>query len=223
MIGSSVFDENVLRRLSDGGVIVVLVIDRAGDAVSVARALLDGGVTSMELTLRTPAALDALKEIRRHVPEMLAGVGTILTVDQVAEVAGAGASFGVAPGMNRKVVEAAITAGLSFAPGVVTPSDIEQALECGCRFIKFFPAEPSGGLTYLRSMAAPYEHLRLQFVPLGGVNLSNMRSYLEDPLIAAIGGSWIAPRKLIQDCQWAKITENARLAMEIVKQTKAAR
>ena len=198
-------------------IIAVLVVDDAEVAVPLAEALLAGGVRIMELTLRTEAALDALGRIVTGVPEMTAGVGTILTPEQVRRAHGAGAAFGVAPGVNPRVLEAAREAGWSFAPGVVTPSDIEQALEFDCRLLKFFPAEPAGGLKYLQSMAAPYAHLKLGYVPLGGVSPANLGAYIGDPLITAVGGSWLAPRDVIARKDWAVITQNAREACRIIE------
>ena len=145
---------------------------------------------------------------------MLAGIGTILTTGQVDEVVGAGAAFGVAPGLNRKVVEYAQSKGLPFGPGIVTPSDIEQGIELGCRTLKFFPAETAGGLSHLKNMAAPYQHLNIDFIPLGGLNTTNMRDYLASPLISAIGGSWIAKRELIAAQDWNQIEANAREARQ---------
>jgi 2-dehydro-3-deoxyphosphogluconate aldolase/(4S)-4-hydroxy-2-oxoglutarate aldolase len=206
------------EQIGKSRVIAVLVIDRVEDAVPLAKALIDGGVNAMELTLRTDAAIDSLRAIIAEVPEMIAGIGTILTVNQLKEVCLAGAAFGVAPGVNRKVIEEARSLGLPFMPGVVTPSDVEKALEYDLRILKFFPAEPSGGLAYLKSMNAPYAHLNLQYIPLGGVNLQNMRSYLEDPIILAIGGSWLADRQLIQKQDWKTITENARRASQVASE-----
>lgn len=211
------FDKQVLQRIREAGVIAVLVVDEAKDAVPLAQSLLDGGVKIMELTLRTPAALDALRAIREHVPGMMAGIGTILTPQQVQDVADAGASFGVAPGTNPNVMKAAMDSGLSFAPGVATPSDIETALELECRVLKFFPAEPSGGIPYLKSMAGPYKHLGLTFMPLGGINAHNMSSYLETDMVPAVGGSWLAKRDVIRNHEWQTITENAREAMQIIR------
>ena len=205
----------VFSRLNAACVVAVLVIDRAEDAVPVAEALLAGGVTAMELTLRTPAALDALREVKRSVPQMLVGIGTVLRPDQVAQVIDAGGEFGVAPGMNPRVVEAALTAGLPFAPGICTPSDIEHALEFDRRLLKFFPAEPSGGLTYLRSIAAPYAHLGLKFMPLGGLTVANMADYLREPSVGGIGGSWLAPREVIRARDWPRITTAAREAIAV--------
>lgn len=208
--------EAIFSDLETTGVLAVLVVDDASDAVPLAEALLEGGVSAMELTLRTDAAMDALVAIRQAVPDMVVGIGTILTTDQVKQVAEAGAAFGVAPGVNPKVVESARDCNLPFAPGVATPTDIELALSLGCRRLKFFPAEPSGGLPYLRSVAAPYNHLGLKYVPLGGVSLKNMAEYLGDPLIAAVGGSWLAPRGAIAEKDWTQIKENAREARNVV-------
>ncbi len=206
------------QRIWRSGVVAVLVVDRVEDAVPLASALLDGGVDIMELTLRTPAAIDALRAVKANVPQMLAGVGTILTVDQVHQVVNAGAAFGVAPGTNANVVRAAQAAGLPFMPGIVTPSDIEQALECDCRELKFFPAEPSGGLSYLKNIAAPYAHLNVRYIPLGGLTLANARNYLEDPQVLAVGGSWIAKREQIERREWETIAKNAREIRTLVDQ-----
>ena len=149
---------------------------------------------------------------------MIVGAGTDLWPEQVRQVAEAGAAFAVAPGMNPRVVQAAQAAGLPFMPGVVTPSDIEQALECGCRELKFFPAEPSGGLNYLKNIAAPYAHLNVRYIPLGGLSPANAGSYLEDSQVLAVGGSWIAKREMIQAGNWAAITKNAAEARALVKQ-----
>lgn len=207
------FHQTLADKVSAARVVAVLIVDDANDAVPLARALLSGGVDVMELTLRTPAALDALRAIRRDVPEMTAGIGTILSVDQLHAAREAGAAFGVSPGCNPRLLAAARDAGFSFAPGIATPTDIEVAIEQGCRLLKFFPAEQLGGLPYLRAMAAPYAHLGLRYIPLGGVTAANAGSYLYDPLIAAIGGSWIAPREAIKANDWASIASNARAAV----------
>ena len=214
------FDSSLAGRIEECGIVAVLVVDRVDDAVPLARALLQGGVSVMELTLRTPAAIDALKAIKADVPEMLSGVGTILTTEQLEKTVEAGAAFGVAPGLNPRILAAARAAGLPFAPGILTPSDIELAVEHGCKLLKFFPAEPSGGLAYLKAMSAPYAHLGLRFVPLGGLNAKNMASYLADPAIAALGGSWLAPRELIKAGDWGKISGLAAEAIQIIKSTR---
>ena len=214
MMSRPLFDPSLADQISAARVVAVLVVDDAPDAVPLARALLAGGVEVMELTLRTPAALDALRAIRREVPEMTAGIGTILTVDQLHAAQAAGAAFGVSPGCNPRLLAAARGAGFSFGPGVATPGDIEAALEHGAQLLKFFPAEQLGGLPYLRAMAAPYAHLGLRYLPLGGLTAANAGHYLGDPLIAAIGGSWIAPREAIKARDWPTIEANARAACQ---------
>ena len=211
------FSEQSLARLEKTGVIAVLTIDDAQNAVPVADALLAGGVDIMELTLRTPAALEAVKLVKENRPEMLAGVGTILTEDQVYLAKEAGADFGVAPGLNPTILQKAQEIDLPFAPGIVTPSEIERAIELGCRELKFFPAEPSGGLKYLKSMAAPYKHLGLRYMPLGGVSQANLEDYIASDLILALGGSWIAPRDLIANHDWNEISARAVAATQVVR------
>ncbi|MGF1450632.1 MAG: bifunctional 4-hydroxy-2-oxoglutarate aldolase/2-dehydro-3-deoxy-phosphogluconate aldolase [Opitutales bacterium] len=212
---SLAWPEPLEKRVASGGLIAVLTVDDAGDAVPLARALLDGGVDAMELTLRTPVALEALRRIVAEVPEMGAGVGTILTPDQADAAKAAGAAFGVSPGVNPRVLARCAEIGLPFAPGIVTPSDIEAALEHGCRILKFFPCEPSGGLPYLTSMVAPYRHLGVRFIPLGGVGPANLATYLDHPDILAVGGSWLAKPAVIEQRDWPAVTTAAREAREI--------
>jgi 2-dehydro-3-deoxyphosphogluconate aldolase/(4S)-4-hydroxy-2-oxoglutarate aldolase len=198
-------------------VVAVLIIDNATDAVPLAESLVAGGVKSIELTLRTDAAIDAIGAIKKGVPEINVGAGTVVFPEQVPMVVDAGADFAVAPGCSPAVVEAAFKVGLPFAPGVATPSDIEAALPLGFRVLKFYPAEAMGGLRYLTAMAAPYNHLKVRFVPLGGVKPENLQNYLRSPLIDAVGGSWIAKRDLILAHEWRMIEENARSAAELAR------
>ena len=208
VIEQQAMSPEIIQKIDKAGVIAVLVIDELKHAVPVAKALLNGGITAIELTLRTDVAWDAAKAIRDEVPEMILGFGTVLTVGQAKAAAKLGADFAVAPGCNPRVIAAAREYGLSFAPGIVTPSDIEIALEQGCRIMKYFPAETSGGITHLTNMVAPYQYLRLKFIPLGGLSLSNVANYLKSPLITAIGGSWLAKQDLIKGEQWETITQN---------------
>lgn len=217
----SQFPQDMLNRIERAGVIAVLVADDAAHAVPVAEALLAGGIDAIELTLRTPVAIDALRRIRKTVPQMLAGAGTVITTEHVDQIVDAGAAFGVAPGLNRRVVERAQALGLPFAPGIMTPSELEAAVEEGCRELKFFPAEPSGGMKLLTSIQAPYAHLGLRFIPLGGINARNLADYIADPAVIAVGGSWIATRKLIQAEDWDAITNNAAEARRIVDQVRS--
>ena len=206
-------ESGIGKAISEARIIAVLVIDDAAAALPVAESLLAGGVTAMELTLRTPAALEAAARIREACPEMMVGIGTILFPDQVEAALAAGASFGVSPGVNPAIIRQAKAVDLPFGPGIMTPTDIDMAIQEGCRLLKFFPAESSGGLAHLKNIAAPYAHLGPKFIPLGGVSLANMMTYLNSDLIAAVGGSWLAPRDLIQQQDWKKIENNAREAI----------
>ena len=163
------------NKIDESGVVAVLIIDEVRHAVPMARALLKGGVDAIELTLRTPAAVDSAKAIKKEVPEMTLGFGTVLTVDQVKAVVDVGADFAVSPGCNPKIIAEARKQGLDFAPGIMTPTDIEIAVEQGCRILKFFPAETSGGMKHLEGMSAPYNHLGLKFIPLGRMQYRECR------------------------------------------------
>jgi len=208
----------IVDRLEKIGIVAVLVIEDAEDALPLARTLLENGIGGMELTLRTDSALECLRRIRKGLPGMLAGVGTILTQEQVVQAKENGAAFGVAPGYNREVVAAAREAGLPFAPGIATPSEIEGALSQGCRILKYFHAEGMGGINYLKGINAPYKHLGLRYIPLGGVSETNLRNYLAVKEIIAIGGSWIAPQELIKEKDWATIARNSREAAAIFQE-----
>lgn len=213
----STFPQSMLTQLHATAVIAVLVVEQPQQAVHLARALLAGGVSAMELTLRTPAALQCLRAVRSEVPEMIAGAGTIIQPAQVEAVVEAGAAFGVAPGTNPEVIREAIGAGLPFAPGIVTPTDIDTALRAGCHDLKFFPAEPSGGLPMLASIKAPYAHLGVRYIPLGGITTANLKAWLSDPDVLAVGGSWLARRDLIEAGAWDQITALAAEATAIAR------
>ncbi len=206
----------VFERLGESRVVAVVMIEDEEHAVPLARALLAGGVSAMELTLRSDGALEGMKRIGSEVPEMILGAGTVLHEDQVPAVRAAGAVFGVAPGTNPRVLAAAQEIGLPFAPGIATPSDIELALESGCDVLKFFPAEGMGGLEYLASIASPYRHLGLRYIPLGGVHEGNLTAYATSPDILAVGGSWLAPKALLNAGDWSGVEALARRAAELV-------
>jgi len=213
----SAFPEELLSHLEKRGVVAGFSVEKIKHAVPLAKALLAGGIDVIELTLRTPIGLDAVKLIANEVPEMVVGVGTILTPETAVAVKKAGAHFGVAPGMNPRVVKAAREAGLPFAPGICTPSDLEAAIELGCRFVKFFPAEAAGGVTYLKNMAAPYNHLGIRYFPLGGVNSENMLDYLAEDNVPTVGGTWIVAKNLVQNEDWAGITAAAQKVVNTLK------
>ena len=199
--------ENTFQRIERERIVATVVIDDIDKATGLAETLLEAGMKSIELTLRTDCALDAISIISDNYPEMLVGAGTVLTNDQLRRAADAGAAFAVAPGFNPAVVEEALKVGLPFAPGVCTPSDVERALSYNCKYLKFFPAEPLGGIKYLTSMAAPYLHLGIGFFPLGGINAGNFIDYLNQPYVTAVGGSWLAPREAISNGDWKLISD----------------
>lgn len=211
----------LIQKIDDAGIIAVLIVDEVKHSVPLAHALLAGGVDTIELTLRTPAALDAAKVIKQEVPEITLGFGTVLTVEQVKAVVDVGADFAVSPGCNPKIISEAHKQGLSFAPGIMTPTDIEIAIQEGCRILKFFPAATSGGIKHLESMSAPYNYLGLKFIPLGGCNMENAPSYLQSNLITAIGGTWVAKRNLIQAEDWETITKNAKEIRNLIAEIRS--
>ncbi len=196
-------------------IIPVAVIDRIEDALPLAETLRNAGINIIEVTFRTEAAGDSIRAILDEYPDMLVGAGTLLDIYQVEEAAKAGAKFGVSPGINRSVVEKAHVLEMPFVPGVMTPSDVEKGLSLGLKLLKFFPAEPAGGIKMLQALAGPYRHTGVQFIPLGGVNAANAASYLELPVVAAIGGSWFVDAKLLAAGDWDRVAELSRQAAAI--------
>lgn len=199
---------------------VVVKVDGADDAVLLALALLEGGLNVIEVTFRTANAAEAVRAIAQKVPEMLLGAGTLLTAAQVREAKDAGAQFGVAPGLNLDVVSAAKKMDLPFIPGVMTPSEVENALAAGCKLLKFFPANIAGGVPMLKALAAPYAQTGVKFMALGGIKAENMREYLQEPIVAAVGGSWLVEPALVAKRDWKTITARTREALQIIESLK---
>jgi len=210
------------ERLHRSGVVAVVTLDDADAAEGLAEALWSGGVGMVELTLRTEAAMEALRRMCRAFPQMAIGAGTVIDPEQVRRVQDAGAVFAVAPGLNPRVVRAAADAGMPFAPGVFTPSEIELAVECGCRVLKFFPAAASGDVRHFQSVIAPYAHLGLRYIPLGGITAELVPVFLREPAVAAVGGSWLAPRPALAARDWKTVTANARQVVEQVRTSRKA-
>jgi len=209
----------VLERFAAARVLPVIVIDDPDDALPLARALFDGGLPCAEVTLRTPRAVEALRRIAGELPDMLVGAGTVLTPAQAAEARGAGARFVVAPGFNAGMVEFCQSVNLPVFPGVCTPTEIEMALGAGLSVLKFFPAEPIGGLPFLKAVAAPYT--TVSFMPMGGIGPSNLASYLAFPRVVACGGSWMAPNDWIAAGQFDRIRDATRAAVAIANSVTA--
>jgi 2-dehydro-3-deoxyphosphogluconate aldolase/(4S)-4-hydroxy-2-oxoglutarate aldolase len=200
----------VFASIESLGVVPVVEIDDAADAVMLARTLVDAGLPVIEMTLRTPAGLKAVELIAAECPECLLGAGTLLTVEMVNAAADAGASFGVSPGVNVACLEAAQSRGLPFIPGSVTPSEVLAALDAGVSHVKFFPAAAYGGPTTVSALAAPLASTGVRFMPTGGIKDTTAASYLCLPAVFAVGGSWIASRADIAAGRWDAISARAR-------------
>jgi 2-dehydro-3-deoxyphosphogluconate aldolase / (4S)-4-hydroxy-2-oxoglutarate aldolase len=196
------------------GVVPVIAIENARDAVALADALLKGGLGVAEITFRTAAAAETLSTLKDARPELPIGAGTVLDIVSLKAAIGAGAKFGLAPGFDADVVEAAQKLGLPFAPGVMTPSELGAAVRHGVRLAKYFPAGAAGGPRALDAISAPFAHLGVRFVPTGGVSLDNMADWLKLKSVAAVGGTWIARAEDIRERRFADITRNARAAVE---------
>lgn len=207
--------EEVKYEIAKDGIIAVLEIENEQNAVPTAKALLEGGVTVIELTLRTPAAFPSISLIAKEVPQIYIGIGTIIEPGQAAAVKKENARFGVSPGLNPEIVREAVAADLPFVPGIATPSELEHAISLGCRVVKFFPAEGMGGLNYLKSINGPYNHLNIEYIPLGGVTVDNLAGYAKFKPVLAVGGSWIANKELINARDFKEITKRAREAKKI--------
>ena len=200
------------------GIVPVVVLDDAKDAVPLGNALCEGGLPCAEVTFRTAAAFDTIKAMKNNFPDMLVGAGTVLTPEQVDRALEAGASFIVSPGLNPRVVAHCLEVGVPIVPGTQTPSEMEQALEFGLEVVKFFPAEPAGGLKMIKAVAAPYTTLK--FMPTGGINAQNGRDYLAYDRILACGGSWMVKKDLISAGKFDEIRAMTAEAAAIVKEVR---
>lgn len=205
-----------LKKINEIGIVPVVVLNDAKDAAPLAKALCDGGLPCAEVTFRTDAAEESIRIMSEQFPEMLVGAGTVLTTDQVDRAVAAGAKFIVSPGLNPRIVKYCVEKGILITPGCTNPSDIEQAIENGLEVVKFFPAEPAGGLKMIKAMAAPY--VGMKFMPTGGINPKNVRDYLAYDRIIACGGSWMVTADLVNNGEFDKITELAKECTEIVKE-----
>jgi len=210
----------ILGRFRRLGVVPVVVIDDPADAEPLAAALVAGGLPCAEVTLRTPAALEALRRMAAAEPDLLLGAGTVLTPQQATEARAAGARFVVAPGFNRRMVDHCLADGLSVFPGACTPTEIEAALEAGLRVLKFFPAEPMGGLPFLEAIASPYGDVG--FIPTGGLTRATLPEYLRSPRVVACGGSWMVPRTWVSERQFDRIRDEVARTVAVVGECRKA-
>lgn len=202
--------ETLVPILTSQPVIPVIVIDDVDKAVPMAEALVAGGLPAIEITLRTEAALDAIKAIADAVPDAIVGAGTVLNADQYGQAVAAGSRFVVSPGFTLELAEAANGASAPLLPGCVTSSEIMAALEEGYTHLKFFPAEQAGGAAYLKSLSSPFGGVR--FCPTGGVSAANAPDYLALPNVVCVGGSWVAPKDAVEAGDWDRVTALAKEA-----------
>lgn len=209
---------SVFEAIAFVGVMPIIVLEHARDAVPVAEALVAGGLPLVEVTLRTDAALEAVAAMAT-VPGLLVGAGTVMTTAQVDQVIDAGAAFAMAPHFNIRTVEHARTRGLPYVPGVLTPTEMNVACEAGCVVQKVFPAETAGGAAFLKAVSAPLPGIR--FLPTGSIDVAKMPAYLRVPSVLAIGGNWMVAPSLIADGNWSEITRLAAEAVAVVRSVRA--
>jgi 2-dehydro-3-deoxyphosphogluconate aldolase/(4S)-4-hydroxy-2-oxoglutarate aldolase len=204
---------SILEIMNTSPVIPVMVINKIEQAVPLANALVEGGLKVLEITLRTPTALDAIKQIKDQVPDAIVGTGTVINLETLKQAVDVGSEFLVSPGVTDSLIDAAIKSGVPILPGVVTPSEVMKLLEKGVTEMKFFPAEAAGGVAMLKSIGGPIP--QATFCPTGGVNPKNAVDYLALKNVACVGGSWMAPTDLVDAGNWSEITSLASKAASL--------
>ena len=204
--------KSLADELENVGIVPVIKLENVDDAENLAKALRDGGINCAEVTFRAKGADEVIRRMTKACPDMLVGAGTVLTCEQADAAIAAGAKFCVAPGLNEKVVKHCLDKGVPFAPGLSSASEIEQALELGLDFVKFFPAEQAGGLSYIKAVCGPYTTMR--FMPTGGISEDNLNSYLSFNKVVCCGGSWLVPSAMLKAGDWAGITRLCRAAVD---------
>lgn len=205
---------DVLSRFEKTGIVPVVVLENAADAVPTGKAMLAGGVDIMEITFRTAAASDSIAAVSRELPEVLVGAGTVVTLEQCRKAVEAGAKFIVTPGYDEEVVSWCCENKIPVTPGCVTPTEIMLALKHGIKVIKFFPAGVYGGLNAIKALAGPF--VGIKFIPTGGVNIKNIAEFSASPFVHAVGGSWICAKEDISAHNWDKITALCREARSAI-------
>ena len=209
----------VLEKIQEIGIVPVVVLDDAKDAAPLAKALCEGGLPCAEVTFRTAAAEESIRIMSEQFPEMLVGAGTVLTTEQVDRAVAAGASLIVSPGFDPEIVDYCISKNIEVVPGIVTPSELAQAVKRGLTRVKFFPAEAAGGLAMIKAMCAAYTNVRI--MPTGGINAKNIGDYLACDKIFCCGGSWMVKGDLIKAGEFDKIKDMTAEAVEVVKKARA--
>jgi 2-dehydro-3-deoxyphosphogluconate aldolase / (4S)-4-hydroxy-2-oxoglutarate aldolase len=211
-----------LNTIAEHRLVPVIELDSATDAPFLAEALLKSGLPLIELTFRTGAAAESIATVRKQFPEMFVGAGTIVVREQFQQAVDAGAQFLVSPGFDRELTRAAVEKGVPYLPGVATASELQGALALGITGCKFFPAEEIGGIRFMKILAATFRAFSPVFVPTGGINLNNLESWLLEPNVIAVGGSWLAARQWIKDKDWAAVRESVATSVRIAKAIKPA-
>ena len=209
--------QTAVETLSAIRIVPVLVLNDVDSGLKMCEVLAECGLPAAEITFRTTAAEAVIKAASSRFPELYLGAGTVLNSRDLHRAFDAGAKFAVAPGFNPTIVKEAVANGFAFAPGVCTPSEVEQAMEYGCRFLKFFPAEASGGINFLKSLIAPYKHMGVRFMPTGGVTTANVADYLAVKEIVAVGGTWLGKSSDIESNNWDAIRTAVKAAVELSK------
>ncbi len=210
--------KDIAEKFQKIGVVPVVVLEDAKDAVPLAKALVEGGLPCAEVTFRTEAAAESIRLMTEQFPKMLVGAGTVLTTEQVHAAVKAGAKFIVSPGFDPEIVDDCLEKGIPVFPGCMTPSEVAQAVKRGLDIVKFFPAEPAGGMAMIKAMAAPYTGLK--FMPTGGINAKNLEEYLSSDKIVCCGGSWMVKGELVKNGEFDKIrqlTEEARRLVDSIR------
>ncbi len=205
----------VVQALNEIKIVPVLVLNNVDDGLKMCEILSGCGLPAAEITFRTTAAEAVIKAAAARFPDLYLGAGTVLNTVDLHRAFDAGAKFAVAPGFNPTVVKEAVDNNFVFAPGVCTPSEVEQAMEIGCRFLKFFPAEAAGGVKMIQSLIAPYKHMGIRFMPTGGVSTANVASYLAIKEIVAVGGTWLGKSADIEAGNWDLIRDTVKAAVEL--------
>lgn len=213
--------EKMQEQLQKFGVVPVVVLNDAKDALPLAKALIEGGLPCAEVTFRTEAAEESIRQMAAEYPEMLVGAGTVLTIEQVDRAVKAGARFIVSPGFDPEIVDYCLSKEIPIFPGCITPSEVAQAVKRGLKVVKFFPAEQFGGVATIKALAAPYTTVR--FMPTGGVSAKNLKDYLSCDKIIACGGSWMVKGDMIQAGEFDKICEMTKEAVALAKEIRGER
>lgn len=209
---------DIFKRIREAGIIPVVTIHDEMQAVPLAEALRKGKMNCIEVTLRTEKAFESIHIIKKNFPDSIVGAGTVLTIEQVKKAIAMGADFIVSPGSNPRVIDFCIKENITIIPGVATPSEIEKNMEMGIKVMKFFPAEACGGLNMIKAISAPYGDV--MFMPTGGINEENVKSYLENSKVIACGGSWMVQKQFIEQENFSEITKLAARAMSIVNEVR---